>query len=173
MTDNNSAADKRNAVEHLNFGAKTSKRVTWEAWEFTVAGPHQVEVTNASWGFQKDDHSYIVGVEDRDGVVVPTECGCKADRFREDYDCKHKVALASVGGPVVLQAAVDCPTPTVDGRETTPQTLEERIRADGGAVTERASDDSPPLDAEEHEECEECEKLSDLPCWPCASGRND
>ena len=167
MTDNNSAADKRNAVEHLNFGAKTSKRVGWESFEFTIVGPHQVEVTNASWGFQKDDHSYIVGVEDRDGVVVPAECGCKADRFREDYDCKHKVALASVGGPVVLQAAVDCPTPTVDGGESTPQTLEERLRADGGAVAERAGDDPLPLDAEEHEECD-CDDLpDDFPCADC------
>lgn len=117
MTENDSTSDKRNAVEYLNFGAKTSKRVTWEAWEFTVAGPHQIEVTNASWGFQKDDHSYIVGVEDRDGVAVPAECGCKADRFREDYDCKHKVALASVGGPVVLQAAVDYSTPRLTPRK--------------------------------------------------------
>lgn len=113
MTDNNSTADK-SIVNELNFGAKTSKRVGWEAWEFEVEGPHQIRVTNASWGFQSSDHSYIVGIEDRDGLLIPAECGCKADRFREDYDCKHKVALATVGGPIVLQAAIDCPTPTVD-----------------------------------------------------------
>lgn len=110
MQDNDSAAEK-SIVDELNFGEKTAKRVAWEAWEFTVAGPHQIEVTNASWGYLKDEHSYVVGVEERDGQPVPADCGCKADRFRDDYDCKHKAALAAVGNFVVLQAALDCSTP--------------------------------------------------------------
>ena len=84
MIDNTAAEDK-SVVAELNFGAKTAKRVGWESWEFSVAGPHQIEVKNDSWGFQKDDHSYIFGIEERDGVATPAECGCKADRYREDY----------------------------------------------------------------------------------------
>lgn len=166
MTEDVATADK-SIVGELNFGAKTSKRVTWEAWEFTVAGPHQIEVTNASWGAEKADHSYLVAIEDRDGVPVPTDCGCKADRFREDYDCKHKVALATVGGPVVLQAAITTPTPTGDAERTTPETLEDRLRADGGAVPEETGEDSPTLDAAEPEECDCANLLGEFPCWPC------
>jgi hypothetical protein len=166
MTDNNPAADK-SIVSQLNFGSKTSKRVGWEAWEFAIEGPHLVRITNDSYGFEKDYHSYLVGVEDRDGLLLPAECECPADKYNEEYDCKHKVALATVGGPVVLQAAVDCPTPTVDTEETTPQTLKERLRADGGAVTEEISEDSAPLYEVEHTDCE-CSKLTDdFPCWPC------
>jgi hypothetical protein len=165
MTDNVSTADK-SIVAELNFGAKTSKRVGWEAWEFTVAGPHQIEVTNASWGFLKDDHSYIVGIEERDGLLVPAECGCKADKFREDYDCKHKVALATVGGPVVLQAAVNFPTPTVDSENTNSETLKDKLRPDGGVVTEETADASPPLNESEHPECN-CTAYSDFPCFTC------
>lgn len=105
MTTNAKTAKKRTAVEYLSFGAKTAKRVTWEAWEFTVVGPHLVEVTNASYGFEKDDHTYTVGVEECDGLAVPAECDCPADMYHEDYDCKHKVALAAIGGTTVLNVA--------------------------------------------------------------------
>jgi hypothetical protein len=166
MTDNNSAADK-SIVNELSFGAKTSKRVGWEAWEFSVEAPHLVRVTNASYGFEKEDHSYLVGIEDRDDVLVPAECECPADKYNEEYDCKHKVALATVGGPVILQAAADCPTPTVDGGETTRQTLEDRLRADGGGVTDETPEDFPALNAKKPEDCD-CPELSgDVPCWPC------
>lgn len=98
--------EKRTALEHLEYTPRTLKRVQWEAHEFTVVGPHLIEVTNASYGFEKDDHSYTVGVEVRDGVAVPAECECPADVHR-DSDCKHKTALAIIGGPTVLNAAVD------------------------------------------------------------------
>ncbi|WP_246986358.1 hypothetical protein [Halorientalis marina] len=147
MATNTETAEKRidNAVEHLNFGKKTSLRVTWEAWEFTIVGPHQVEVTNASYGFLKDDHSYVVGVGERDGVVVPVECGCPADRYNENYDCKHKVALATVGGPTVLNAAVNYESPS--DYDDTPEatTAADKLRADGGC---------------------ECDS-DDFPCWEC------
>jgi hypothetical protein len=52
------------AVEQLSFGIKTSKRVTWEAWDFTIVSRPQVEVTNAGYGFLEDEHSYAVGIED-------------------------------------------------------------------------------------------------------------
>ena len=133
----NTAERNKSAVEYLKFGAKTSKRVTWESWEFTIEAPHLVRVTNASYGCEKDDHSYLVGVEDRDGVLVPAECDCPADMYNREYDCKHKVALAAVGGAVVLDAAA-------------------------GFSTQSAESDESTLAGE----CD-CTTLSDLPCWPC------
>ena len=165
MTDNDSAADK-SIVNELNFGAKTSKRVGWEAWDFTVVGPHQVEVTNASWGFQKEDHSYVVGIDERDGVPIPAECECKADLYNEEYSCKHRVACATVGGPVVLQAAVDYSTPRGDASKTDMETLEDKLRADGG-ITEDAVENTQTLNAANQNECD-CGKLADnFPCWAC------
>lgn len=167
MNANAPAEDKRNAVEYLNFGAKTSKRVSWESWEFAVEAPHLVRVTNASYGFEKGDHSYLVGVEDRDGVLVPAECECPADKYNEEYDCKHKVALATVGGPVVLEASVNCPTPSGNPERSNASTLSDKLRADGGATTEGVGGESKPLDAEKPDECD-CAGLSDdFPCWPC------
>ncbi|WP_275882504.1 SWIM zinc finger family protein [Halorhabdus sp. BNX81] len=166
MTDNNSAADKR-IVNELQFGAKTSKRVGWETWEFEIEGPHLVRVTNASYGFEKDDHSYLVGIEERDGLLVPTECECPADQYNEEYDCKHKVSLATIGGPVVLQAAVDYETPTVDTEGTTPQTLKSKLRTDGGVLTDQPDDEPNPLNAPERSECD-CDDLhGDFPCADC------
>lgn len=147
MTEHNSAAEKRTAVNQLSFGAKTAKRVGWEAFEFSVERPHIVRVTNASYGFEKDEHSYLVGIEDRDGVLVPTECECKADRYNDDYDCKHKVALAIVGGPVVLQAAVDLgngaagfSVSATDGVTTGA----DKLQTDGGTATVADDSDTCP-----------------------------
>ena len=106
MATTSRTGEKRTAVEHLEYTPRTLKRVEWESWEFTVVGPHLIEVTNASYGFEKDDHAYTVGVEVRDGVAIPAECECPAD-VHHDSDCKHKTALAIVGGPTVLNAAVD------------------------------------------------------------------
>lgn len=146
MTTNDSAEKKRTAIDHLNYGKMTAKRVSYESWEFTVTGPRRVRVTNASYGFLKDDHSYTVGVEERDGVAVPAECECPADKHREGYDCKHKVSLATVGGPTVLNAAIEYDSSAAD-----------KVRADGGV---HAVDKCPP------EDCA-CSNLSDFPCWPC------
>jgi len=116
----NAGDGQKSIVAELNFGAKTAKRVAWESWEFTVVGPYEVEVTNASYGFLKDDHSYRVLVAEVERGILPAECKCPADHYGDEYDCKHKVALGAVGGPTVLQAAVDFdPSPTP-------------VRADGG-----------------------------------------
>ncbi|QKY21197.1 SWIM zinc finger family protein [Halolamina sp. CBA1230] len=165
MEDTTTTADKR-IVEELQFGAKTAKRVGWEAWEFSVEAPHLVRVTNASYGFEKEDHSYLVGVDDRGDVVVPAECGCKADRFRDHYDCKHKVALATIGGPVVLQAAVDvessAPALSVQERDDV-TTVADKLQTDGGSVAVDADSDS----------CRHGDDRCDgpngegLPCFPC------
>lgn len=125
---------QKHIVEQLDFSPETTKRVTWEAWEFTIVGPNLVDVTNASYGYLKADHTYTVGVEERDGVVLPAECDCPADMHREQ-DCKHKVALATVGGPTVLNAACafEGPTPRAD---TDCTTVADKLRADGGAPSE-------------------------------------
>ncbi|QLG26865.1 hypothetical protein HUG10_04605 [Halorarum halophilum] len=151
--------EKRTAVDHLSFDARTAKRVAWESWEFTVVGPYQVRVTNASYGFKKDKHAYVVGVEDREGIVVPAECECPADVHR-DPDCKHKVALASVGGPTVLNAAVifENPAPATDDRPAV-KTGTDLLAVDGGVLADAKLDDN--------EECKECAELSDLPCFDC------
>ncbi|ELZ92884.1 hypothetical protein C440_12224 [Haloferax mucosum ATCC BAA-1512] len=171
MSANDSTA-KKSIVTELNFGAKTSKRVSWESWEFAVEAPHLVRVTNASYGFEKADHSYLVGVEDRDGVLVPAECECPADKYNEEYDCKHKVALATVGGPVVLEAAVNFPTPSGNPERSNASTVADKLRADGGATTKRIGGESKPLDAEEHDECDCAELSDDFPCWPCVRDGN-
>lgn len=148
----NETNSQKTVVEHLTFGAKTAKRVTWESWEFTVVGPAQVLVTNASYGYLKDEHSYVVTVEEReeDGVVLPRECECPADRYNEEYDCKHKVALAAVGGPTVLEAAWVF-------SDTDP-----KLRADGGD------------DEGEVRDCDCTERYDGFPCAECyISGAKD
>ena len=81
------------------------------------------------------------GVEDCDRLLVPAECECSADR---EYDCRDKVALATIGGPVVLQTAVDCPTPSVDGEGTDSTTLVKRLGTDSSVTTGERHEDAPP-----------------------------
>ena len=151
----NETSRQKSAVEYLNFGSKTAKRVTWEAWSFRIVGPLQVLVTNESYGVEKDAHAYVVAVEDVGGVIVPRECECPADRFRDDYACKHRVSLATVGGQVVMESAAAFSEKSLQGADSvdpTPVT-------DGGH--------------REDENCE-CENLGSLPCWPCyQSERHD
>ncbi|GGI95013.1 hypothetical protein GCM10008995_01530 [Halobellus salinus] len=164
MSDNDTTADK-SIVEELNFGTKTSKRATWEAFEFSIEAPHLVRVTNASYGVEKDEHSYLVGVEDREGLLTPAECECPADQYNEEYDCKHKVALGTIGGPVVLEASVEFQTESVDTDHSNTSTLSEKLRADGG--------ESNRLNAEKREECLNGSEMcpgpngDSLPCFPC------
>jgi hypothetical protein len=171
MENNQTTADKR-IVEELNYGSKTAKRVGWEQFEFAVEAPHLVRVTNASYGFEKDDHAYLVSVEDRDGLLVPSECECPADEYNEEYACKHRVACATIAGPVVFQAALDCPTPTHDTEGTDSTTLSEQLRADGGVIAEGQRDDAALIEAE-REECpngsEWCpgRHADSLPCFAC------
>lgn len=158
MATTSTSAQKRIAVEYLSFGSRTAKRVTWESWEFTIVGPHLVNVTNASYGFLKDEHSYTVGVAVRDGVAVPAECDCPADIHREP-DCKHKVALATIGGPTVLDAAVAFEQSPSSGKaDAAPVTGADLLKSDGGRVH---------ADDEAEEECPECAQLADLRCWQC------
>ncbi|WP_218962307.1 SWIM zinc finger family protein [Halorubrum persicum] len=168
MRQNTSASEKR-IVEQLDFGPKTAKRVAWETWELTVVGPYQVEVTNASYGFEKDDHAYVVGVDERDGVPVPAECECPADVHRE-RDCKHKVALATVGGPVVLNAALafeNDAAPSSDGLPDSATTGADALKTDGGiAAVASQSDESADTCPNGDERCPGPDG-DDLPCFDC------
>lgn len=157
------AREKGNAIGCLSFDVRTAKRATFEAFEFTVVGSSQVEVKNASYGTEKDDHAYRVEVEERDGLAVPTECECPADVHRGP-DCKHKVALASVGGKTVLNAAVAFEESEPASSDRTPVTSAVNLPADGG---------SEALDSGEEDTCPNgdprCEGPGgdELPCFPC------
>jgi len=167
METNTKTAEKRAAVEHLNFGAKTAKRVTWEAWEFTIASPYLVEVTNASYGVEKEDHSYLVGVEDRDGVLVPAECECPADMYNEEYDCKHKVAVATIGGPTLLDAAACFTLNHEPTGNTTTTTVTEKLKADGGTTVAGSGRESEPGACPNGDSKCVGPDGGDLPCFDC------
>ena len=171
MTTNETAAEKRIA-DQLDFGPKTAKRVTWEAWEFTVVGPHQVEVTNASYGAEKEDHTYVVGVAKFDGVAVPAECECPADVHREP-DCKHKVALATIGGSTVLGAAVAHDSPATSSSNGTEEatTVADALRTDGGSVAVTPQSDEADTCPNGEEWCPGPDGDS-LPCFDCYRGEN-
>lgn len=140
MVDSTTNADKR-VVEELNYGSKTAMRAVWTAWEFSIEGSSLVQVTNASYGCEKDEHSFLIGIEDRDGLPVPVECSCPADEYNEEYACKHRVACAAIAGPVVLQAALTHATPTVDTDEGASPSFEPGVRPDGGAILEDERED--------------------------------
>jgi hypothetical protein len=172
MESTTTTADKT-AVDELNFGAKTAKRVGWEQFEFAIESPHLVRVTNASYGCEKDEHSYLVGIEDRGGLLVPAECDCPADQYNEEYACKHRVALATIGGSVVMQAAAKQSTPTLEAGEQTSTTLAERMRPDGGVVVGEDRGEDNRLIASQRGECPNGEEHcpgpngDSLPCFAC------
>jgi len=82
----------------------------------------------------------------------------------EEYDYKHKVALATVGGPVVFEASVNYPTPSGTTERSSVSRLLDKLGADVGATTEGVGGEAKPLEAVGPEECA---KLADSPCWPC------
>lgn len=163
----NVATTEKRIVNQLSYGQKTALRVTWEAWVFEIVGPQQIEVTNASYGFEKDDHRYIVTVEDRGGLFFPDRCECPADEYN-DYACKHRVACAIVGGPVVLGAAMAYTSDNTE--QPDPTTMADKLRTDGG--TEVLSEAGTHSDSDTNDRPEDCECIplindDGLPCWPC------
>ena len=132
-------------VDVLDADVATEKRAQWEAFSFTLLGDGDVEVTNGSHE-DADDHTYTVGVDKRGDVPVPAECECPADVHREP-DCKHKLALATIGGATVLSAAVSFekePTPlsrpAAEGRTT----AADKLQTDGGATDANSHSDACP-----------------------------
>jgi len=169
MSSNVAATEKR-IVSQLSFGQKTAKRVSWEAWEFEIVGPQQVEVTNASWGAEKDEHRYIVTVEDQNGLFIPDKCECPADQYNDDYSYKHQVAVATVGGPVVLGAAMAYTSDRSSQSE--PTTMVDKIRTGRGTdvgsdVDDDVAGDSDAVDRPDDCNCAPFMADHGLPCWPC------
>jgi len=147
MSENTTDRQKR-IVQKLEFDARTAKRVRWTEWEFSIKAPHQVCVTNASYGAEKSDHVYSVTIaedEDDADLFVPLHCDCPADHYQED-DCKHKVAIAVCGGPVLVGAAMAYAT---DGDEVPSRAS--RVMTDGGQqfVSEGRDRDIEPERAQE------------------------
>lgn len=114
MGENKTNRQKR-IVQELSFDGRTAKRVRWTEWEFGVEAPHQIRITNASYGAEKDDHEYLVTVanhEDDAELYAPIACDCQAYHFTADETaCKHMVAVAVCGGPVLLSAAMNSTSP--------------------------------------------------------------
>lgn len=145
MSENVASAEKR-IVSQLSFGEQTAKRVSWEAWGFKIVGSQQIKVTNASYGAEKRDHEYVVTVQERDGLPILTECECPADHFDQVYSCKHRTAVATIGGKMLLEAALAYPPTEADSQ---PQNGPEK------------PEDRP-------DDCDYPSKgPGRLPCWPC------
>lgn len=162
----NETAEENSIVDQLDFTARSSKRVSWEAWEFVIPAPFQVEVTNASYGYLKDEHRYTVGIDERDGTLVPSECDCPSDLHREE-DCKHKLAVATIAGPPVLEAARTATTgQNREEPRTATETVAEKLRADGGTI----SFEEPCACEDDPEPCVDCyiEGRRELP-YPASS----
>jgi hypothetical protein len=140
---------QKSLLEVLDADEQVEKRAQWEAFEFTVLGDGDVEVTNESHE-DADDHTYIVHVESG----IPSDCTCPAWEFQPGA-CKHQVAVG-IREPVLEAATEDQP-----------------VRADGGTITleEFGADDR---DDDRPEDCD-CEELpGDFPCWLCVrDGRRD
>jgi len=139
----------KSALEVLECDEQVEKRAQWEAFEFTVLGGGDVEVTNGSHE-NADDHTYTVHVESG----IPSDCTCPAWEYQPGA-CKHMVAVA-IREPV-LEAA----------------SREQPVRADGGvtleefATTDDRDDDRP-------DECDCAELSGDFPCFRCYNeGRRD
>ena len=126
-------------VDRLSFTARTAKRATWEAFEFTIRGKGDIEVVNGSYE-NPEEHTYTVHVEGD----IPSDCTCPAWDYGEGA-CKHIVAVA-IREPVL--AAVSA---------------EPSMRADGGMVKADGETNERPADCD----CEPFMAESSLPCWPC------
>lgn len=164
MATNTKAAEKRTVLDQLDFDTKTAKRVAWSDWEFTIVGPFEIEVCNASYGHLKDDHTYRVMIDEQG---VPVSCTCPGFKHYHGPNGrvgKHMLACATVGGSTLLEAAraflLDYDT-TGDSRTTT---VAEKLKADGGAVVEGDAESEacpngdPRCDGPDGD---------DLPCFDC------
>ena len=161
METNTDTVENSTVLEQLAFDTKTAKRVAWSEWSFTVVAPFEIEIQNLSYGHLADDHTYRVMIDEQG---VPVSCTCPGFEYHHGPNGrvgKHMLAVATVGGPTLLEAArAFSPTPEPTGAtETT--TASKKLKADGGRS---------PADNSTDIECIECAGLSDLPCWNCYQG---
>jgi|AntRauMinimDraft_4_1070384.scaffolds.fasta_scaffold01605_3 hypothetical protein len=156
MEANTDTVENSTVLQKLAFDTKTAKRVAWSDWSFTIVAPFEIEVCNLSYGYLADDHTYRVMIDEQG---VPVSCTCPGYEYHhrpKGRVGKHMLAVATVGGPTLLEAArAFSPNHEPTGAtETT--TASRKLKADGG----RSSDDT---------ECPDCANLSDLPCFNCYS----
>ena len=158
METNNDTVENSTVLEKLAFDTKTVKRVAWSEWSFTIVAPFEIEVQNLSYGHLVDDHTYRVMIDEQG---VPVSCTCPGFEYHHEPSGrvgKHMLAVATMGGSTLLEAArafSQDHEPT-GAAETT--TVSEKLKADGGRSL---ADDST------NTKCTECAGLSDLPCWNC------
>lgn len=79
----------KSALDALDVSGTVRKRAQYEVFEASVEDDGTVTVVNASYGDEKDEHTYSVTV---DGGV-PVECSCPSDEHHEKA-CKHRVFVA-------------------------------------------------------------------------------
>jgi hypothetical protein len=156
MTTNTETADK-SIVADLDYDTKTAKRVAWSEWEFTVVGPFEIEVRNASYNHLSDEHVYRVMIGENG---EPVSCTCKGFQHYHspnDRAGKHMLACATIGGPTLLDAATTFSLESNSAEEQTEtETMADKCWADGGHQ-----------DQHEGDECECSGLAGEFPCWPC------
>ncbi|MDB9249299.1 SWIM zinc finger domain-containing protein [Halorubrum ezzemoulense] len=160
MAANTDTVENSTVLEQLAFDTKTAKRVAWSDWAFTIVAPFEIEVQNLSYGHLADDHTYRVMIDEQG---VPVSCTCPGFEYHHGPNGrvgKHMLAVATVGGPTLLEAArAFSPSHGPTGAtETT--TASKKLKADGGRSLAENSINT---------ECIECAGLSDLPCFDCYS----
>jgi hypothetical protein len=160
MGTNTDTVENGIVLQKLAFDTKTAKRVAWSEWSFRIVAPFEVEVRNLSYGHLAEDHTYRVMIDEHG---VPISCTCPGFEHHHGPNGrvgKHMLAVATVGGPTLLEAARAFSPEYEPTGATETTTASMKLKADGG----RSSDDNS-TDAE----CTECANLSDLPCWSCYS----
>lgn len=134
---------EKSIVAELEFDVKTAKRVTWSRWEFTIVGPFEIKVCNASYGYLKDEHTYRVMIGE-DGVPVSCTCpGFQHYHGPNGKAGKHMLAVAAVGGQTLLDAATRFSQYSDSPKNVETETMAEKLKADGGTTTAPESETCP------------------------------
>lgn len=163
MRTNTQTEEKRTAIEQLSFDRKTSKRVAYSEWEFTVVAPFEIEVCNASFGHLKDEHTYRVMIDDQG---IPVSCTCPGFQHYHGPNGnagKHMLAVAAIGGQTLLDAAVNFPPHSTPSGETVTTPMTEKLKPDGGS-SEASTEPEPCPNGTPR--CKGPES-DELPCFAC------
>ena len=105
METNTDTVENSTVLEQIAFDIKTAKRVAWSDWAFTIVAPFEIEVQNLSYGYLAEDHTYRVMVDEQG---VPVSCTCPGFKHYHSPNGrvgKHMLAVATIGGPTLLEAA--------------------------------------------------------------------
>lgn len=163
MTINAKAADKSTVLNSLAHDTKTAKRIAYSQWEFTIAGPFEIKVCNASYGYLRDEHTYRVMIGE---AGTPVSCSCK--RFKHYHNPngragKHILAVATVSGQTSLDAAREFSLHSTPSGATNVKIVVEKMKTDGRLMTTKPDPETCP-NGEPY--CDDPESY-DLPCCGC------